>query len=277
MARYKRENINENLNLNVRGLSQSATLAINERSNELIKKGREVFKLGLGQSPFPVPSTVVEALKKNAHQKDYLPVKGLLPLREAIAGFNKRVNKLGCFTFPSSLRWLLNAISIVASETFTSTSAPIQYAAIKAFEENKEIDIYLPKTRAILKGIAKYMVNQLRNMHIKVPMPQGAFYLFLDFEFYRENFIRNGIYTSVEMCKKLLDETGVAILPGSDFGRQPEELTARLAYVDFDGKKAINALTDQKNGNNIDEEFIKKYCPKLVQAIFMIKEWLSKL
>ena len=41
------------LNLNVRGLGQSATLAINERSNALRREGRRVYKLGLGQSPFP--------------------------------------------------------------------------------------------------------------------------------------------------------------------------------------------------------------------------------
>ena len=65
------------LNLNVRGLKQSATLAINEQSNALRRAGRRIYKLGLGQSPFPVPSEVVDALKHHAHEKDYLPVTGL--------------------------------------------------------------------------------------------------------------------------------------------------------------------------------------------------------
>ena len=81
-----------NINLNVRGLNPSATLLINERSNELIKSGKKVYKFGLGQSPFPVPDLFVEALKKYAFQKDYLPVKGLPELREAIAGFHQRLN-----------------------------------------------------------------------------------------------------------------------------------------------------------------------------------------
>lgn len=68
------------LNLNVRGLG--ATLAINEQSSALQQTGRTVFRLGLGQSPFPVPDSVVEALKANAHQKDYLPVRGLPARRE---------------------------------------------------------------------------------------------------------------------------------------------------------------------------------------------------
>jgi aspartate aminotransferase len=68
---------NIHLNLNVRGLGPSATLAINEKSQELQEEGRSVYRLGLGQSPFPVPERVVQALRENAHQKAYLPVKGL--------------------------------------------------------------------------------------------------------------------------------------------------------------------------------------------------------
>ena len=87
---------NINLNLNVRGLPQSATLKINEISNEIRKSGRNVFRLGLGQSPFPVPQPVVEELKVNAHQKDYLPVMGLYQLREAVAEYHRRMQGVGC-------------------------------------------------------------------------------------------------------------------------------------------------------------------------------------
>ncbi|HPK05077.1 MAG TPA: aminotransferase class I/II-fold pyridoxal phosphate-dependent enzyme, partial [Bacteroidales bacterium] len=90
MVNNKSQNPAVNLNLNVRGLSPSSTLAINEKSNQLLKQGRIIYKLGLGQSPFPVPERVVESLKQHAHEKDYLPVKGLPDLREAIAGFIKR-------------------------------------------------------------------------------------------------------------------------------------------------------------------------------------------
>lgn len=38
-------------------------------------------------------------------------------------------------------------MAVMASETFTSTSAPIQYAAVKAFEGGYEIDNYLRRTR----------------------------------------------------------------------------------------------------------------------------------
>ena len=37
----------------------------------------------------------------------------------------------------------------------------------------------------------------------------------------------------------MLEDTGVALLPGIAFGRPENELTCRLSYVDFDGKNAI--------------------------------------
>ena len=82
------------LNLNIRGLGLSATLAINERSAALMKQGRKVSKLGLGQSPFPVPDVMQKALRDNAFQKDYLPVQGLYGLREKICGYLKRTQGL---------------------------------------------------------------------------------------------------------------------------------------------------------------------------------------
>ena len=76
---------------NIKSLKPSATLAINEKSKDLISKGKKVYKFGFGQSPFPVPERVVSALKKNAHKKEYMPIQGSIELREAIAKYiNKR-------------------------------------------------------------------------------------------------------------------------------------------------------------------------------------------
>ena len=78
---------------NILGLKTSATLAINELSQKLITEGKEVFKFGLGQSPFPVPDIIVKELQKNAHQKDYLNVSGLIGLREEVANYHSNKNQ----------------------------------------------------------------------------------------------------------------------------------------------------------------------------------------
>ena len=88
--------VEEHLNENVRGLTPSATVAINDRSNELRRSGRNIFKFGLGQSPFPVPDVVVEALREHAGEKDYLPVQGLDTLREAVADHHRRTFSIKC-------------------------------------------------------------------------------------------------------------------------------------------------------------------------------------
>ena len=79
----------DRLNPNVRGLRQSATLAIKCRCDQLKRDGHTVYDFGLGQSPFPVPEPVVEALRAAASEKDYLPVKGLPTLREAVAEYHR--------------------------------------------------------------------------------------------------------------------------------------------------------------------------------------------
>ena len=75
-------------------MGQSATLTIKEACGELRRQGRQVFDFGLGQSPFPVPTRVVEALRLAAPEKDYLPVEGLWALREAVAGFHRQHDQL---------------------------------------------------------------------------------------------------------------------------------------------------------------------------------------
>ena len=75
------------INENLITIGTSSTLAINELSKRLENKGNEVFKFGLGQSPFPIPNVVVEELKKNSYKKDYLDVSGLFELRESVAKY----------------------------------------------------------------------------------------------------------------------------------------------------------------------------------------------
>ena len=73
-------------------LKPSATLAINEESNRLKKSGKKIYKFGFGQSPFPIPESVVSSLKINANKHNYLPMQGLEELRSAIANYLNKNN-----------------------------------------------------------------------------------------------------------------------------------------------------------------------------------------
>ena len=71
----------------VKNLEPSSTLKINEISKKLEKEGKKIFKFGFGQSPFQIPTDIVNELKNNAHQNKYLPMQGLRELRESISKY----------------------------------------------------------------------------------------------------------------------------------------------------------------------------------------------
>ena len=75
------------------------------------------------------------------------------------------------------------------------------------------------------------------------------------------------------MCDRLLDETGVAILPGSDFGRPEPEYTASLAYVDFDGERALEAASMLGKNEELGESFLREYCGRMLEAVDRINEF----
>lgn len=422
------------LNINVRGNSQSASIAINDRCRLLQAEGKKIYNFGIGQSPFPVPTPVVNALKLYAHEKDYLPVKGLPALREAVVHFHmtrdkveanpdlvlvgpgskelmfllqisfygeivvptpcwvsyvpqanilgKKVRlihttfedkwhitaqslteflenekdqyrprilvlnypgnpdgltytpdelkaiaevardyeiillsdeiygqlhhkgehvsvahfypegtiissgiskwcgaggwRLGTFTFPETLDWLLDAMASVASQTYTSVSAPIQYAAVHAFRGGVHIERYLWHARRILSLLGLYCYGILSNAGIRVHPPEGGFYLFLDFTPQADQLNEHGIKNSDILCERLLQDTGVAVLPGTAFEYPSKEFTARLSYVNFDGGKALAASETIPLHLELPENFILENCHDTVEGVRKIAEWLSK-
>ena len=403
----------------VKNLKPSSTLAINETSRKLEEQGKKIFKFGFGQSPFKVPVDVVEELKTNAHQNQYLPMQGLSKLRDAVAKYTsskKNLNyksenviigpgskelmfllhiifdgeiilpapswvsyapqailgrnkvkilqtkaennwfptakeieefiikdkhknyllfinspnnpsgqicenleeiaevtnkynliilsdeiyselsfernyksisdycpnktiistglskwcgaggwRLGYFIVPDSLNKIKDMINVLASETFSAVSAPIQFAAIKAYE-NDHSD-YINKSRNILKAVGNYVYENLKSNKVLINKPQGGFYLMPEF-------LNKKFNSSAEMCDDILNKTGVALLPGSDFGFEQNRMLARLSFTDFDGKKFMEKIEDEII---IDDILINELAPKIVEGVDKLKKWSESI
>ncbi len=85
-----------------------------------------------------------------------------------------------------------------------------------------------------------------------------------------------GITSAAHLCERLLEDTGVAILPGSDFGRQPQELTARIAYVDFDGSQALEAAAGVPAQEELPDQFLRQHCGNTLEAIDRLCSWIDR-
>jgi len=400
-------------------LKPSATLAINEESNKLKVSGKKVYKFGFGQSPFPIPDSIILALKNAANKNSYLPMQGLEELRSAIVNYlNKNNNnqfksediiigpgtkelmfhaqmafngdillpapswvsyqpqaliaknkvhwiqtnintnwfptekqieekikiaknenlilflnspnnpsgtvcenleeiakiarkykliilsdeiyseltfnkkyvsisnfypegtivstglskwcgaggwRLGFFAIPPQFKELKNSLKILCSESFTSVSAPIQYAAIEAYKGDHSE--YLNRVKKILSLTGNYVYETLKSNVINISKPEGGFYLFPEF-------INAKFSSSSEMCKDILNKTGVAMLPGSDFGIDNNKMIARLSYTDFDGDSFLNNTLGSKKLDNAD---LKKNAPNIVNGVQALKDWSNSL
>ena len=141
--------------------------------------------------------------------------------------------RLGTMIFPQNLSLIRKTMRSVASETFTCVSVPIQYAAVKAYKINH--NEFLKKCRLILKFVSSFLHEELCSVGIKALKPTGGFYILCDFS----NIIKksDNIFSDKELSNFLLQQLGVASLPGSDFGLAKEKMILRLAFVDFDGEK----------------------------------------
>ena len=413
------------LNNFLRSTKESETLLINQISILRAKNNKKVYKFGFGQSPFPVPLEISQALSNAAHRKEYMSVQGHKPLRKAIASFHnelenknfhhdriiigagskilifsimaafekaevllpapswvsyqpqaqltghkanwiettfankwsltaealddyccnrknrniplilvlnypnnpsgqtfnakqlktlaevmkkhnilviadeiysmlKYVNKqesianyypeativssgiskwcgaggwrLGFIHIPHQLgEKLFKAVISVASETYSCAPSPIQIAATTAYENKQQAVDFLKKQKQLLLRVNEYCYRTLKGHNVLVHPCTGGFYIFPDFCNYRSQLEQKNIHTSKQLTSAIMDETGVALLPGSAFGMHETSLTSRLAFVDFDGSEILEASSDKASFNRVKK------------GIDVLCRWLSQL
>ena len=137
-----------------------------------------------------------------------------------VSGFSKAYAmtgwRLGYLCAPEPLITQMHKIHQYAIMCAPTTS---QLAAIEALK-NGDSDIEMMASEYNRRR--RYILNGLRDIGIDCFEAQGAFYVFPD--------IRKFGLTSDEFCQRLLDEKGVAIVPGNAFGSCGEGF-ARISYA----------------------------------------------
>jgi aspartate aminotransferase len=136
------------------------------------------------------------------------------------------------------------------------------------------IERYLWQSRRILQTLGTELRRRLLAAGLAVAEPCGGFYLFPDASPLRESLAARNIFDSERLCQQLLADTGVAILPGTVFGRPPEELTARIACVDFDGARALAAAEQVAAEDELGGDFLESWCGRMLTAVDRMCQWL---
>ncbi|MDA9091715.1 aminotransferase class I/II-fold pyridoxal phosphate-dependent enzyme [Pelagibacteraceae bacterium] len=172
--------------------------------------------------------------------------------------------RLGFFAAPKQLAKLMDGLKVLASETFSTVNSPIQYAAVEAYTGN--YDNFKLKTSNILKSVGNYVYVNLKSNKVLINPSQGGFYLMPEF-------INKKYKTSSEMCVAILQETGVALLPGSAFGFKPNKMLARLSFTDFDGSKFLSSISNGK----ITDQDIQNLAPNVAEGTKILSNWAKKL
>ena len=175
--------------------------------------------------------------------------------------------RIGTLTFPNELSFIKDSVRAIASETYTAVSAPIQFAAIKAYSEDHSV--FLSHSRLILKAIADFVHQELCSVGVGCQKPQGGFYMICDFS--NISNISNKIKDDKLLCQVILNEVGFAMLPGSDFGLEKSKLLSRIAFVDFDGAEALRLIAEEQF--SIDQ--LDVICPRITEGISLLKDWIN--
>ncbi len=127
--------------------------------------------------------------------------------------------RLGWLVVPDDF---IEAVDRLAQNLFLCAPAPAQYAALNAFDS--DVIQLLEQRKSELNQRKNFLKPELEKLGFKInAKPEGAFYIYADASRFTND--------AMGFCHELLDETGVAITPGQDFGGANWKTEVRFAYT----------------------------------------------
>jgi len=204
-------------------------------------------------------------------------VTGGLSKHLSLGGWRLGVAILPSSDFGAELHQYMTA---VAGAIWTPAAAPVQYAAVMAYNDDPEIGDYMETCTTIHGHITNYLYQQLHLLGAPCPKPGGGFYVYPSFAPWRQALAKkHNVHTSQELANFLLDEEHLASLPGSDFGADPADLTLRLAtsYLYAFSDVEAESLLSTFHQDLPSEEFLKAACPRVIEVGERFKYFIASL
>jgi aspartate/methionine/tyrosine aminotransferase len=167
--------------------------------------------------------------------------------------------RLGYMIIPNNnkLSILKSKILSCCSETFSCVNNPLQRGSIEVFNNFNDIIEYNKPIIRCFDMYSNFFYNSFIDMKIKVHKSEGAYYMFLNFENYRDLFKKNNINDSFELCNSLIKDIQFVMLPGMYFG--VDGYYTRFSMV------------------NIKDSDINKISKSNINAMSALEKWLNNL
>jgi aspartate/methionine/tyrosine aminotransferase len=127
--------------------------------------------------------------------------------------------RVGWLVVPQALT---DQANILAQNLFIAASTPAQHAALRAFDE--DVVEILETRREAFRQRRDYLIEVLSGLGFSLPWrSDGAFYCYAGIERFSDDCER--------FCHRLLEEHGVAVTPGTDFGHHDARRYVRFAFT----------------------------------------------
>ena len=116
----------------------------------------------------------------------------------------------------------VEALERLAQNLFLAPPTPAQYAALAALDEDN--CALLERRREIFRQRRDYLLPALRRLGFEIACePDGAFYIYADCSHLdNDSFI---------LSRQLMEQAGVVVTPGIDFGHHRADQHLRFAYT----------------------------------------------
>ena len=175
---------------------------------------------------------------------------------------------------------LMQALVVIASEIWSAVSAPVQFACVKAYSNDSELEKIVIDTANIHRIRSNFIFEKLNELGVETTKPQGGFYLTANLDSWKEPLAKKGVQTSEDLAKYLLEIHSIATLPGSGFGIPTDELALRLStsFLDFESKEAPDRLLSLYQSGVSEDEFMSETNhPNTHGALKAFSEFIASL
>lgn len=169
----------------------------------------------------------------------------------------------------------------LAATLYTNITTPVQYAAFTAYSPNPVIESYFKVTRDIHRMMGEYFAQAFSSIDgISTSTPRGAFYFSIDLNSLKPDLEKKGIVSSNKLQHAMIAHPWhIATVTGDAIMMPQDNFSARIAFVDYDGGRALG-LYDRERPRTREEEctlFVETAAPRMVEGVAAVREFVESL